>query len=261
MTTSIKSRAVVRRSAHSAFALLAALGLAACDHTSEAPNSNGPAPNPHPHSETAPTPPASALPSGHPVMPGGRAGMGGGMGGMQAPAPRADDLAWTDPPGWQRVPPASAMRRAQFRIPAVGGDTGDAELAVFTFGQGQGGDIEANLQRWYGQVAQPDGRPTSAVATRRTFSAGALEVTLTEAPGRIGGGGGPMAMPGAPAAPTFEHGRLLAAIVQTPQGPWFFKLTGGDATVTAARPAFEAMLRSMHAGAAAPPEGSAPAAH
>jgi hypothetical protein len=73
-----------------------------------------------------------------------------------------------------------------------------------------------------------------------------MQVTETEAAGRIGGSG--MAMPGMPPSPTFEHGRLLAAIVQTPQGPWFFKMTGPDQTVAGARAAFETMLRSLHAG-------------
>src|SRR4051812_32354530 len=43
------------------------------------------------------------------------------------PAPGAAiDLAWDDPPGWQRVPPASALRRAQYRIPRAAGDDADA---------------------------------------------------------------------------------------------------------------------------------------
>ena len=52
-------------------------------------------------------------------------------------------------------------------------------------------------------------------------------------------------MPGVPPAPAFEHGRLLAAIVETPSGPWFFKMTGPDHTVASARDAFDAMIRSV----------------
>jgi hypothetical protein len=37
---------------------------------------------------------------------------------------------------------------------------------------------------------------------------------------------------------------LLGAIVETPRGPWFFKMTGARATVEAARPAFDALLDS-----------------
>ena len=54
------------------------------------------------------------------------------------------------PVGWTSVPPASSMRLAQV---AIEGPGGPAELAVFHFGTGQGGDIEANIQRWLGQIA------------------------------------------------------------------------------------------------------------
>jgi hypothetical protein len=38
--------------------------------------------------------------------------------------------------------------------------------------------------------------------------------------------------------------RLLAAVVEGPGGPWFFKTTGPDETVAAARADFLAMLRA-----------------
>ncbi len=198
--------------------------------------------------------PTSAVPRSDPhAMPARHPSVGTGTqhawpGGSAAPAPAeapADPtVTWDDPSGWQRVTPSSPMRRAQYRIPHTGADTQDAELTVITFGPGQGGNTEANLDRWYGQVTQPDGRDTRAIAVRREITVGSITVTITEVPGRIGGGGGG-AMPGAPAGPTFEHGRLLAAIAQVGDGPWFFKMLGPDATVAAARPAFEAMLRSL----------------
>jgi hypothetical protein len=83
------------------------------------------------------------------------------------------------------------------------------------FGRGQGGATEANIERWYSQVQQPDGRPSREVGQRTSFAVGTLNVILIDVPGRIAGGG----MPGMPAAPTFEHGRLLAAVVETPAGP------------------------------------------
>ena len=41
-----------------------------------------------------------------------------------------------------------------------------------------------------------------------------------------------------------DNWALLGGIVETPQGPWFFKMTGPGATVTAARGAFEALIDS-----------------
>ncbi|MBL8684928.1 MAG: hypothetical protein JNK05_37475 [Myxococcales bacterium] len=151
-------------------------------------------------------------------------------------------LEWDDPPGWRREQPASPMRRAQYKVTKVGADAADAEVTVITFGGGQGGSNEANIQRWLGQLEQPDGRQTSDVAQRRSLTVAGMNVLVVEAPGRIRGGS---MMPGMAAAPAFDRGRLLAAIVETPNGPWFFKLTGGDETVTSARSAFETMLRSI----------------
>jgi hypothetical protein len=151
-------------------------------------------------------------------------------------------LEWDDPPGWRREQPASPMRRAQYKVSKVGADPADAEVTVITFGGGQGGGNEANIQRWLGQLEQPDGRQTTDVAQRRSLTVAGMNVLVVEAPGRIRGGS---MMPGMAAAPAFDRGRLLAAIVETPNGPWFFKLTGGDETVTAARTAFETMLRSI----------------
>ena len=117
-------------------------------------------------------------------------------------------------------------------------------MTVITFGAGQGGGIEANVQRWLGQIEQPDGRQTSDLALRRSLTTHGMSVTIVEAPGRIRVSS-PMALPGT--VPTvFERGRLLAAIVEAPSGMWFFKLTGGDQTVQSVRGAFDNLLRSIH---------------
>jgi hypothetical protein len=156
------------------------------------------------------------------------------------PAPHTGTLRWTDPAPWRRGTPSSAMRRAQYTVPGDGPNT-EGELTVFWFGAGQGGSIDSNLARWYGQFEQPDGRPSAAVATRESRTSHGLAVTVTRVEGRFAGGG----MPGAaPTAPRDGYG-LLAAIVETPNGPWFFKLTGPRATLAAAAPAFDAMVASF----------------
>ena len=38
----------------------------------------------------------------------------------------------------------------------------DAECGVYFFGSGQGGSVEANLDRWIGQFLQADGKPSKA---------------------------------------------------------------------------------------------------
>ena len=146
------------------------------------------------------------------------------------PAPATGTLRWTDPASWQRGTPSSSMRRAQYVIPGSGPNT-EGELTVFWFGAGQGGSTESNLARWYGQFEQPDGRPTAAVATRERRTSHGLAVTVTRVEGRFTGGG----MPGASqAAPPRDGYALAAAIVETPNGPWFFKMTGPRATLAGA---------------------------
>lgn len=181
------------------------------------------APEPAPPPRPAAT---GALPAGHPPMP--------------ERAPQAGTLHWSDPAAWRRVTPSSTMRRAQYTVPGAGPNA-EGELAVFWFGAGQGGSVESNLARWYGQFEQPDGRPTAAVATRETRTTHGLTVTVTRAQGRFTGGG----MPGAAPSPPRDGQALLAAIVETPNGPWFFKLTGPSATLTAAAPAFDEMVSSF----------------
>lgn len=219
---------------------LLALGvLAACQR--------GPVEPPHVTPTQEQTPPSTAAPSAVPANPGPATALPQGHPPMAA----AGGLQWDDPAGWTRVQPASPMRRAQLRIPRAEGDTADAELVVITFGPNQGGSVESNLARWYGQVQLADGGSTEAAATRETLTAGNMQVTVTEVAGRIAGSN----MPGAPPGQSFEQGRLLAAIVESPQGPWFFKIIGPDRTVAAARASFLSMLRTMRfqGGAAAPP--------
>jgi hypothetical protein len=205
------------------------------------PAAAAPANDPHAGLGIPPPSGANAPPLANPM--GGPPGQGPGAG----PA-STTELSWDDPPGWRREQPSSQMRRAQYKVPHAGTDTADAELTVITFGGGMGGSNEANIARWLGQLEQPDGRQTADLAQRRSMTAAGLNVLIVEAPGRIRGG---MAMPGAPAPPAFDRGRLLAAIVETPNGPWFFKLTGGDETVASARAGFEGMLRSLRVGPAA----------
>src|SRR5258708_13344306 len=72
----------------------------------------------------------------------------------------ASGIRWTVPPRWAEQAPRS-MRVATYTVPAPpGGETG--ECAVFAFGPGQGGTVDANVQRW---SAQFEGGPAPQRAT------------------------------------------------------------------------------------------------
>lgn len=148
-----------------------------------------------------------------------------------------EGLAITLPQGWTAVPPNSAMRAAQAVIEGPGGP---ADFAVFHFGAGQGGDVEANIQRWLGQIVpQPGTSPQ-----RQNLEANGLRISWVDAegilqPGQMGSG---------PSSPQ-PGSRLLGAVIEGEGGPWFLKATGPDLTLGPQRLAFLGMLqRARRAG-------------
>jgi hypothetical protein len=72
---------------------------------------------------------------------------------------------------------------------------------------------------------------------------GGVHVSRVEVTGSYGGG---MGMPGAPAPTPVSDAMLLGAIATGPKGAVFFKFSGPRASVTRARPAFDALVQSIH---------------
>ena len=161
--------------------------------------------------------------------------------GAEMARTEAAGLRFAVPKTWTRVPAPSDMRAAQYKLPRAGSDAEDAELTLFFFGEGKGGGAEQNLERWYGQFTEPDGRPSrdAAVVTKRTVNG--LRLTAVDLAGTYVGSpmGGP---PSAGAKPGY---RLLAAVVEGDGGPWFFKVVGSAATVAQAKDGFDALLLSL----------------
>ena len=137
------------------------------------------------------------------------------------------------PEGWQEHPPTSGMRAAQAVIP---GEAGPAEMVLFYFGPGQGGAVEANLERWIGQVQQAEG----AEPERDSFQVGALTVTHVTVHGTLM----PTGMGSGPTEPQPDS-TLMAAVVEGPGGPWFFKVTGPAETLEEERQTFLDMLHTV----------------
>jgi hypothetical protein len=209
------------------------------DAASAAPEKSAPLPAEHPpvaqeirsNASKRAMPP---MPPGHPpagsfVMP--LVADGGGTG--------ATGVRWTVPKGWIAETPASAMRRAQYRVAGPGGD---AECVVFYFGPGQGGDPRSNAARWASQFRLADGNDGQSAMRTRELRGAALRVLVVEVGGTYVGGMGTEAgeKPGY---------ALLGAIAQGPDANWFFKLTGPSSTVEAQRGVFEDLLRSLKQGA------------
>jgi hypothetical protein len=179
-----------------------------------------------PAAETSAAPPASEAPVG-PISSRGEVVPGGGAAGQAA------GLDFDLPAGWQSEQPSSSMRMAQAAIPGPGGP---GQLVVFYFGPGGGGGVEANVQRWIGQMEVDPGTQPA----QETFDANGYRVTVIDVKGTLL----PSTMGTGPETPQPDS-RLLGAVVEGPGGPWFFKVTGPEATVEAERDAFLTMLRGV----------------
>ncbi|MFL6199385.1 MAG: hypothetical protein ACJ76J_09425 [Thermoanaerobaculia bacterium] len=192
------------------------LPLAACNRGQETPAPDAAAQNP-PAAQGVPAPMSSR---GEPV--GGAAG-------------QAQDgtVKFDIPANWQQQPPANQMRIAQATIPGAGG-AGD--FVVFYFGPGGGGGVEANIQRWVDQMEPaPGSNPQPEAFDVNGYHVTWIDVSGTLKPSNMGTG------------PATEQpsSRLYGAVVEGPGGPWFFKVTGPEATLAAERDNFLAMLRSV----------------
>jgi hypothetical protein len=150
-------------------------------------------------------------------------------------------LTYTAPPAWHTRPPASSMRVAEFVVPRVQGDAEDAELIIYYFGAGGGGGAEANIDRWIAQVQQPDGSASKAKATRAERTIGGLKVTTVDVSGTYTA----EMRPGATEHYNKPGYRVCAAVIDTPQGAYYIKMTGPAKTVGAAQADYEKFLSSL----------------
>jgi hypothetical protein len=145
-------------------------------------------------------------------------------------------LKWTPPAGWKSSGTTS-MRAATYPVLPVAGDKDAAECAVYFFGLGQGGSVQANLDRWTGQF-KTGGKPATAKVAK--ISIHGLPVTTIDVSGEYSGMAGPTAAPVAAASY-----RLLGAIVESPGGNVFIKFTGPAKTMAANQPKFQQLLDSF----------------
>src|SRR6185295_5719313 len=90
------------------------------------------------------------------------------------------ELRYTVPAGWQEEKPNSNMRVAQYKLPKAEGDSADAELVLYYFGQGQGGSKQANIDRWLNQMQQADGSPSKDKAKIANTTVNGMAVTTVD---------------------------------------------------------------------------------
>jgi hypothetical protein len=193
-----------------------------------------------PQRVAAAPPSTSQMPAGHPNVSDAAARGTAMPKSLPGTSTTAAGLSFTTPAGWIAERPSNQMRILQFRLPHADGDQDDAE--VYVTGT-VGGTRQANLDRWIGEIEQPDGRPSKDVAKVTTRKVGALEAIELDLTGTSAPSAG-MGAAGAP-APRKEGWRNISTILEDGSGTvGFVRVRGPIATVSKWEQAYRAFVDS-----------------
>lgn len=191
-----------------------------------------------------------ALPPGHPPIDGAaKTAAPQAAQGMPPSHPPVGDSAaeapalhWDQPTEWKPEQVTSSMRVAQYQISRSEGDDQDGQMIVFHFGAGQGGPTDMNIARWKSFFTAADGSPVGDDAAKIEKSEiSGMKVTTLDVSGKYSD---PM-MAQSGGKPIDGEARLLAAIVETPGGSWFFKAVGPKKTIGDNEPVFRKLISSI----------------
>ncbi len=139
-------------------------------------------------------------------------------------------FSFARPSGWGWVVPTSSMRKAQLEVVGEGG--AKADVTFFHFGAGQGGGVQANVDRWFGQFQ-------NAKTAQNEATLGGVRVVFVQAAGTFSSG-----MPGGPTTPLANYALRGAILEDKEKGDVFVKMTGPASLVESAWVAFEGMVNA-----------------
>jgi hypothetical protein len=149
-------------------------------------------------------------------------------------------IEFSVPKGWIRdqIPPSPMAPQAIFKLPKAEGDTEDGTIRITHFPTMKGKD-DMNIERWIGQVTKPDGKPyTKEEAKITKTELGNVRLTVLDLSGNVKMTGWNEAKP--------NH-RMIAAIVDHPQGPHYVAAGGGAKTMEKWAKEIDAFLKSAKA--------------
>ena len=219
----LEARVVTRRCLAIAALTLASMTGACKDGTTSTATSSGSSSSATSNetSEAAPTTRAAASPRTQPAdRPSPTPGTARFL-GLQAPIPSH----------WKWKPVTSRMRAANY---IVSDGELSTDLVVFYFGEGMGGSVAENIDRWKGQMKGADGAAVEANVEK--FDASGMPVTLVEMAGTYMGMG---------MSPPVPDAVFLSAIVEAPAGMVFIRLVGPAPLIEANREAYRNMLEGL----------------
>ena len=142
-------------------------------------------------------------------------------------------LKFVSPKGWKLTETPRPMSSGGF----VQEEAPKLDATFFHFPNGQGGSVEANIQRWAGQFAAEP----AATVEKETLKAGDKEITLVTIAGTYKGSSmRPEPVP-------LENYVTLAAVIPGPEGNVFLRLNGSKADAEKAKADFKAIASSPFA--------------
>lgn len=153
----------------------------------------------------------------------------GGGSSDEPPGVAGAQLKWDTPEGWSEAP-ASSMRDVNLSF----GPDGIGECYVARL-PGAAGGLESNVNRWRKQMGQGD-LSAEEIAALPKIDIFGVPASLVTIDGSFTGMGG---------AATIDDARMLGAVLMTPNGALFVKMTGPKDLVAANREAFEAFTASL----------------
>jgi hypothetical protein len=150
------------------------------------------------------------------------------------------DMRSRTPASWVAQRTTNQFRLAQFKLPKVDGDKRDAEVVVF---QGISGSPEANIKRWKGQFAPPQGKTIDDVAKVSEMKVGSADVHVLDIHGTYLFKAQPF-NPNSPVEKLPDY-RMEGVIFQTKQGQYQIRLVGPEKTVDHYNSGFDEWLKSF----------------
>ncbi|HEX3798518.1 MAG TPA: hypothetical protein VH413_07440 [Verrucomicrobiae bacterium] len=144
------------------------------------------------------------------------------------------EFTFTRPAKFEWVEVTSEMRKAQLKVSDP--DTkAVAEIVFFQFGPGAAGGVQANVDRWMRQFAEPRDQIHAA---KEEVTVGKTKITYASAEGTYKSG-----MPGSTLTPMPDYA-LQGAIIDSDDGAVFVRMTGPKALVKASTDDFKKMVES-----------------
>lgn len=159
--------------------------------------------------------------------------------GAVKPAAETQEIVLADgsvlmkvPGHWKKVQPKSNIIEAEFAIEKSEGETANGRVTLSQ----SAGSIQQNIERWYGQF-ELDGEPGEPVVKE----VNKVKVHIVDLKGTYLD---TMGNPGGPAAKR-ENYRMLAAIIEMPEGKYFVKCYGPATMMEKNLEAFQKMIESV----------------